>query len=255
MNTIDSTNTSAGRIDGRMPYPLLALVGFSAGGLTTLAGQGGGLLAVLVLSMVVGPRTALLITAPAFLLGNLHRLWLYRQHLDRGVARAFLIGAAPASLLGGALAMAVPGWLIQLTMLATTILAVLRTFGRLRLRPDRRLLGSAGAGIGFLTAASAGAGFLIAPLFLAVGLSGKVYMATAAACSAGLHLTRLSGYLLHARPTVALVSGAATLGLMIMAGNLTGDRLRSRLSVRQGRCLELGTIVASAGFSLMGVPR
>ena len=51
----------------------LAALGTIAGILTTLAGQGGGLFLLLAIAALVGPHEALAITAPALLLGNLHR--------------------------------------------------------------------------------------------------------------------------------------------------------------------------------------
>lgn len=232
--------------------PLVGL-GLGAGALTTVAGQGGGLLLVLALAHVTDARSALLLSAPALLVGNLHRLWLYRTQLDRRTALTFLTGAAPASVLGGALAMDVPPIAVKLLLAAVTILAIARAFGVVRIRPNPRLLVASGAVIGFLCAGAAGAGFLVAPLLLAVGLTGEAYVATAAACAAGMHATRLAGYLTQVQPTTALLLGAAALALAITFGNLIGDRLRKGLPARAGRALEFGTLVTCAALALGGV--
>lgn len=65
----------------------LVPLGLIAGALTTLAGLGGGLMLVGTLSLLYDPRLALAITAPALLVGNLHRATMYRTFIDVGVAK------------------------------------------------------------------------------------------------------------------------------------------------------------------------
>jgi hypothetical protein len=70
------------------PYDLLTLVplGLLAGVLTTVAGMGGGMMLVVVLSLVWDPRVALASTAPALLVGNAHRAYLYRAQVARQIS-------------------------------------------------------------------------------------------------------------------------------------------------------------------------
>ena len=91
----------------------LVVLGVLAGGLTTVAGMGGGVMLVLALSLVASPVEALAITSPALLVGNLHRVAVGRRAIDRAVARPFVLGALPGSLLGGLVAVAVPPALLQ----------------------------------------------------------------------------------------------------------------------------------------------
>src|SRR5260221_2438717 len=84
---------------------LLALVG---GAVTTLAGAGGGVLLILSLSLLLGPHVALAATAPTLLVGNLHRLVLYRDRIHPSVTLASILGAPPSRVVGGAMAMNPP---------------------------------------------------------------------------------------------------------------------------------------------------
>jgi uncharacterized protein len=86
---------------------LLAL-GLAAGVLTSLAGQGGGLFLLIACSALHGPRVALAMTAPALLLGNLHRAWIYRRTVDRPIAWRMTLGGLPGAVLGGLVAGAMP---------------------------------------------------------------------------------------------------------------------------------------------------
>src|SRR4051812_11193889 len=100
----------------------LAVSGLLAGVLTTLAGQGGGLFLILIASVLVGPRTALAITAPALLFGNLHRAILFRRALDRGIALRVILGAVPGAFAGGLLAGAMPEWVLRVLLVGLTAL-------------------------------------------------------------------------------------------------------------------------------------
>src|SRR5688500_17574585 len=86
----------------------ITMLGLAAGALTTVSGMGGGLLVVFVLSLVIGPKAALVVSAAALLVGNVHRGWLYRADVDRDVVRRMLIGLVPGTLLGAWLAAGLP---------------------------------------------------------------------------------------------------------------------------------------------------
>src|SRR5262245_39059853 len=151
--------------------PLIGL-GLVAGTLTTIAGLGGGQLLVLALAAFIGPRDALIVSAPALLLGNLHRILLYRDHLDLRLGRRFAAGAVPGAIAGGMLAVALPSWFLQTLLIGSTAFAIARAVGWINLRPPTAALPVAGAGIGAFCATSSGAGLLLAPLLLSTGLSG-----------------------------------------------------------------------------------
>lgn len=231
----------------------LVPLGVAAGILTTLAGLGGGLFLLLVLSLVWDPRTALAVTAPALLLGNLHRLFLYRKDLDRRIGGAFAAGALPGSILGGVALVAIPGGALQLLLLLVTGLAVARAAGWLQFRPPAAAVFPAGFGVGALSASAGAGGFLAAPVLLAAGLTGPAYLATGAAGAASMHVGRLMAYgatgLLHR----ALLGDAALLAVAILAGNLAGDRLRGKLGPAITGRLETVVLVGCVALALAGV--
>ena len=233
----------------------LVPLGLGAGALTTVAGLGGGQLLVLALAAIFDPRAALVISAPALLAGNLHRLWLYRARADRKVARAFVAGALPGSILGGVVAVGLPAWIIQLLLVSTTGLAIVRALGWFSWRPHTAALAPAGLVIGAICAASSGAGLLLAPILLSTGLSGAAYVATSAACAASLHLGRIGGYALGGLFTGDMLARSALLGVAILTGNLLGDRLRGHLDARASRWIEHGTLVACVVVAVLGVGR
>ena len=91
-------------------------LGLFAGALTTVAGMGGGMCLTLALSFLFDPRSALAITSPALLIGNIHRVWLFRKDVRWDVTWRFALGALPGALIGAIAAASLPGsvlsWLI-----------------------------------------------------------------------------------------------------------------------------------------------
>ena len=74
---------------------------------------GGGMLAILVLSLLYDPKVALTVTAPALLVGNAHRLYLNRRVVNWAIARRIIVGALPGSIVGGLVAMRLPVWVLN----------------------------------------------------------------------------------------------------------------------------------------------
>ncbi len=233
---------------------MLLLLGAGAGLLTTTAGMGGGMLLLVGLSLSIGPAAALACTAPALLLGNLHRFTLYRRHIDRRVAVAFSAGALPGAALGGMLAGAVPRPVLGGLILASSVLAVARAVFHWRWRVGPRAMLPAGLVIGALTAATGGAGVLVAPLFLSAGLVGDVYIATIAASATVMHLGRIVGYGAVGLLDQAALGRALVLALAIPVGNILGKRLALRDRVPAG-VLEHATLVACVALAAFGVGR
>ena len=233
---------------------LLPFFGVLAGLLTTLAGLGGGILLLLGLSLVWGPAAALASTAPAMLLGNLHRLWMMRAEVDRPIAKAFAWGAVPGSFAGGLLAAWMPEGVLRWLMLGMTAAAVGRALDLWSWRPKASAMGPAGAGIGALSATAGGAGLLVGPLFMAAGLTGKRFVATIAAAAVALHAGRVVAYGLGGMMTVETAIRAALLTGAVVGGNLLGLWVRDRLlDDRKAHWLELGSLVVCMGLSVIGV--
>lgn len=232
--------------------PALIVLGLPAGMLTTLAGQGGGLFLLLACSAVHGPRTALALTAPALLFGNLHRTVLFRREVSRGVAWRVGLGAAPGAFIGGLVGGLLPPVALRVAMVVLTCAALARGLGLLPALPSRALTPT-GALVGGLTGMSGGAGVLLSPLLLASGLTGAAFVGTSALVAFVTHGGRLLAYgslgilrLEHGSAVVALT-------LALFAGNAAGERLRRRLTARAQRHLELGALIVCAVLSVAQV--
>lgn len=225
-----------------MDLELVAL-GLVGGLLTTLAGMGGGLLIVAALGALHGPHAALAITTPALLVSNLHRVWMFRSEIDRGVARSFAAGAVPGALLGGLVVPTLPAVLLSVILFGATTATLARAMGWWRLEPSPGAIGGGGFGIGVLAATAGGAGVLTGPLFSSAGLRGTPYVATVASGAVALHVGRVVGYGLGGLLERQQLESMIVLAAALVAGNLIGKRLRPRFDERSERIVELGALV------------
>lgn len=238
------------------PVFLAALLGLLAGGITTVAGMGGGVVLLAALSVLFDPHTAIAWTAPALLLGNAHRAWLYRSAAHWPSVGAVSLGTVPASLAGGFLAAALPPSAVALAILGIGLLGLVRALGWLSWRPSVGQTVPLGALGGLLTAAGGGgAGVIVGPVLLARGLLGLPYVATMAWTAVFLHASRLLAYGLGGLADGADLVAGLLLACTIALGNLAGDRLRRRLGEGlQGRVQvgALGLCVVMAAAAVVG---
>lgn len=238
-------------------------LGLFAGLITTVAGLGGGMVMTLALSAIVGPQRALATAAPALLLGNAHRVGMYRKHLDRGVWR-FVVGALPGALVGGALAVSLPELVLQVLLVGVAALAVAREVRRRwpskREKPAPRanelpgwvvLPGSFGAGV--VTATSGGGGLLLGPLLLMTGHRLERFVAAASTIALSMHVARIAAYGAGGLVTRETLAHSLALALTVLAGNLLGRHARRWLSDARANTLTYAVLLLCVGLSVAGL--
>jgi uncharacterized membrane protein YfcA len=231
----------------------LAALGLLAGILTTLAGQGGGLFLLLFCSLLVGPHAALAITAPALLLGNLHRAVLFRRSIDRSIATRMILGAVPAAFIGGLLAGELPAWTLQVLLVGLTALSIARALKWLSFDVPRWALGPAGFVVGGLTGTAGGAGVLFAPVLLSAGLRGAAFVGTISTVAVATHVGRVVAYGSNGLFTREMILPIVLVALAISAGNWLGERIRTGLSETTTTRVEYGVLVICVGVSVLGL--
>jgi len=230
----------------------LAIGGLLAGALSTVTGMGGGISLVAVLSLALGPHVALATTAPALLVGNIHRTARHRHAIDRDVARQFAIGALPGAILGGLLSVAIPEGALAVVLVLVTLLALGRSYARFERTPGPRWVVPVAFGAGTV-AATSGAGVMVSPLLVAGGLTGEALVGTASFIAIVLHVGRLAGYGMSGLLGGAAVTTSIVLAVFLVSGNLLGERLRARLGKDGCEKATRITLVASFLVAVVGL--
>ena len=232
---------------------LLAALGTLAGLITTLSGFGGGLLLVTALALIWDPLSALTLSSLALLAGNAQRLWLFRHDWDRRLAMPIVLGAIPGALLGALFATKAPVWILQVAIVAMTLLSTLRLLAKTPPTLPRYLLAPGAFGVGALSATTGGGGFLLGPLLLSAGATGGRYIAVAASAGTAIHFFRIAGYGAGGMIHLDLIGSVVIITIAILLGNLLGRYVRIRMGATRIRWIEYGAPVVCACLALAGL--
>jgi uncharacterized protein len=155
---------------------LLLVAAFGIALLSAVAGFGGAVLLLPVFVAVFGPRDAVAILTVTQLASNGSRVWFNRHDIDRRLVKIFAAGAIPAAVAGAALLTSVP--LPALTRVIGVFLLVMVDWRRIRptaVRVDDRRFAAIGAASEFGSALVGSVGPMVAPFFLARGLTRGAY--------------------------------------------------------------------------------
>lgn len=232
----------------------IVIAGLLSGLATTVAGMGGGLMLLIALTVLLDdPVTALVVSSPALLLGNVHRLWMYRSHVDRPIALGFVSGAMPAAFVAGLLVVSVPEAALRWLLFGVALVAATRGLGLWSFRPKPAWGPPLGVLAGGLHSTAGGAGVVLAPYLMARELVGPAYVGTMAATAVGLHLARLAAYGAGGLVDGGSVGTGLLLAGCIMVGNAVGARVSLLLSEASQRRVQVGALLATAGLAVVGV--
>ncbi|MEX0642464.1 MAG: sulfite exporter TauE/SafE family protein [Pirellulales bacterium] len=236
-----------------MSYGVLAIATLIAGTVSAVTGFGGAAILLPLLVALYGPRDAIPILTVAQLIGNASRVGFNRRELNFRVVGWFTLGAVPAAIAGALLFVNAP--LSALTRLLGAFLIGVVVYRHARRQPHTMpLWGFAplGAGSSFLSALVGSVGPLMAPFFLAYGLTKGAYIGTEALCSAIMHVVKLVTYggasLLSADGIII----GWTMGIGLLAGAYIGKRIVDRVSERVFVVLVEATLVIAGLKFLIG---
>jgi len=244
---------------------ILLALGLIAGSLSTLAGLGGGLVLTLALATLWDPTRALATAAPALLIGNIHRITLFRKHFDGRLVAPFILGGVPGAVVGGLMAVALPETLLRLVILGTALAATIHELrgrrakadGERGRRPGPFVIAGVASVAGVVTATSGGGGLLLGPLLLAAGARGERFMVSASSVAVCMHVARIGAYGVSDAIGAQTFLDAAVVAVAILAGNAIGRRARRPLglageSIRSTR-LTYGVLGVSITLAVAGL--
>ena len=235
-----------------LSYALVLAVGFVAGTVSGIVGTGATVILLPVLVIVFGPREAIPIMAIVALMSNFAKITSWWKEIDWKACAAYALGGIPAAAAGARTLLVLPETAVEVA-LGLFFLAMV---------PGRRWLASrnmtmglgglviAGVVIGFLTGIVVSTGPLSVPAFAAYGLVKGAFIATEAAGSLALYISKaLTFRQFGALPIDIIIKGLIS-GSSVMAGTYTARLIVERLSVSTFQRLLDGVMVI-AGLSLL----
>jgi uncharacterized protein len=229
-------------------YALVLAVGYLAGIVSGVVGTGATVVLLPILVVAFGPREAVPIMAVVALMSNVAKIATWWREVDWRACGVYALGGAPAAALGAHTLLVLPEKAVEIG-LGLFFLAMVP--GRRWLATHHRSLGlpglaGAGAVIGFLTGIVVSTGPLSVPAFAAYGLVKGAFIATEAAGSLALYVSKALAFRqFGALPDDILVKGLIS-GSAVMAGNVTARLIVDRLSIVAFHHLLDGVMVVAA---------
>ena len=240
-----------------MDIPFVLIVGLIAGTLSGIVGFGSSIMLMPVLVISYGPLQAVPIMAVAAIMANLSRILVWWRQVDWRAVAAYSVTGAPAAAAGARTLLILPPHLVEAALGAFFLLMI----------PVRRWLAAQdvtvklwhlaliGLIVGYLTGIVVTTGPITAPIFLAYGLVKGAFLATEAAGSLAVYLSKATVFRTYgALPTAAIAKGFA-IGSSLMAGSFVAKRFVLKLEPSQFRLLMDALMFVSGAAMLWSASR
>src|SRR5690349_24356331 len=199
-----------------------------------------------------GPKQAVPIMAVAAVLANLSRIFAWWREVDWRACAAYSVTGIPAAALGARTLLALPSHAVDLAIgsFLIAMVPVRHALARHELKANLWHLAIGGAVIGYLSGIVVSTGPLSVPLFLFYGLAEGAFLATEAASSLGLYLSKSVTFERFGALTADVAVKGLIAGSSLMSGAFIAKRFVLHLQPKMFRLLMDG-IMLLAGLSLL----
>jgi uncharacterized membrane protein YfcA len=238
-------------------YALVLVVGFVAGTVSGIVGTGATIILLPILVFAFGPREAVPIMAVVALMSNVAKITSWWREVDWRAVAAYALGGIPAAALGARTLLILPERLVDVALGAFFLAMVpgRRWLATRNVKLGRGGLVAAGAVIGFLTGVVVSTGPLSVPAFTAYGLTKGAFIATEAAGSLALYISKALTFRQFGAMPVDIVLKGLISGSSVMAGTYAARLIVERLSVTTFQRLLDGVMVVSGSALLWAAIR
>ena len=239
-----------------MPDPvsmtILAGITLLAFTIASVAGFGGGLILMPVLVWMLGPREAIPIITLVQVVGAVSRVGLNWKEISWPVLKWSALSSIPISALASCLFVVTPAPVFTrlLGLLLLVLVAQRHTsWGKgssIKLRSFVLVGGANGLVSGFLGTP----GPLVAPFYLAYGLTGVGFVGTVAASALITQLPKIPVFASNALLGIEVLYLAAVMGAMAFVGSIVGKRISGNVSERWF-LMGVETLLVLSGIALI----
>jgi uncharacterized membrane protein YfcA len=175
-----------------LSFLFVLAVGLVAGTISGIVGTGSSIMLMPVLIYEYGPKQAVPIMAIAAVMSNLSRILAWYREVDWRACAAYSIPAIPAAALGARTLLVLPSHIVDISigLFLIAMVPARHWLARHQFKLSLWHLAIGGAIIGYLTGIVVSTGPLSVPLFLFYGLTKGAFLATEAASSLGMYVSK-----------------------------------------------------------------
>ena len=232
-----------------MGFLFILILGLIAGTISGIVGTGSSIMLMPVLVYQYGPKQAVPIMAIAAVMANLSRILAWWREVDSRACAAYSITGIPAAALGARTLLALPSHAVDVAI-GLSMVPVRHWLARHALKANLWHLAIGGAVIGYLTGIVVSTGPLSVPLFLFYGLTKGAFLATEAASSLGLYLSKSVTFERFGALTPDIALKGLIAGFSLMLGAFIAKPFVLHLQPNIFRLIMDGIMLA-AGLSLL----
>lgn len=235
-----------------MAFLFVLTVGLLAGTISGIVGTGSSIMLMPVLVYEFGPKEAVPIMAVAAVMANLSRILAWWREVDWKACAAYSVTGIPAAAIGARTLLALPSHTVDLAigLFLIAMVPLRHWLARHDLKANLWHLAVGGAIIGYLTGIVVSTGPLSVPLFLFYGLSKGAFLATEAAASLGLYVSKSVTFERFGALTAEVFVKGLIAGSSLMVGAFVAKRFVLHLKPDVFR-LVMDAIMVAAGASML----
>jgi uncharacterized protein len=235
-----------------LSFLFVLAVGLVAGTISGIVGTGSSIMLMPVLVYQYGPKQAVPIMAVAAVLANFSRILAWWREVDWRACAAYSLAGIPAAALGARTLLALPSRAVDMAIgvFLIAMVPVRHWLARHQLKLSLWQLAVGGVVIGYLTGIVVSTGPLSVPLFLFYGLTRGAFLATEAASSLGLYLSKSVTFERFGALTGDIALQGLIAGSSLMAGAFIAKRFVVRLEPDVFRLVMDGIMLAAGLFLL-----
>ena len=235
-----------------LSYALVLAVGLVAGTVSGIVGTGATIILLPVLTLAFGPKSAIPIMAVVALMSNFAKITSWWREIDWRATAAYALGGIPGAALGARTMLSLPAQWVDIALGSFFLIMIpgRRWLAARSYKISLWLMVPAGVVIGFLTGIVVSTGPITVPLFTAYGLMKGAFIATEAAASLAVYISKATTFRsFGALPTDIVLKGLIT-GSSVMAGTYVARMVVERLSLATFQRLLDGVMLIS-GLALL----
>ncbi len=235
-----------------MLFILLVIIGIISGMISGVVGTGSSIILLPILAYIFGAKLAVPIMAIASIMGNISRVVIWRKELNFKAFCLFISLGIPCTILGAKTLWIISPQLSSLLIgLFFLILIPLRHWAKnhhVKLKDWQMVI--AGGVLGYLTGVVFSTGPLLLPVFNGYGLTKGALLATEAATSFAMYLSKSFTFGVLGVLNFKIILSGVLVGLTLMLGNYFGKVFVLKMSERTFNFM-LDTMLFIAACSML----